>query len=157
MKKDLKAGNGKSVKKEFLEKIKVPFNLALLLTLFQSIAAVCSLIAGVINGSWRGEDASRFVSSAIFGFSVICIFVSMIKIIIDEKPFSNTLVMCLRIIAVVHVIGSVVLPVCPGYESAFEFLAIFDGNVLSRGVWLYILSVMIKEGFSMQTELEEVL
>lgn len=155
--KNLKAGNGKSAKKEFLEKIKVPFNLALLLTLLQSLVAVFSLVAGVINGSWKGENASRFVSSAIFGLSVICIFVSMIKIMIDEKPFSNTLVMCLRIIAVVHAIGAVVLPVCPGYESAFEFLVIFDGNVLSRGVWLYILSVMIREGFNMQTELEEVL
>lgn len=157
MKKDLKGSNNKNVKKEFLERIKVPFNLALLLTAIQSIAAIVSLIVGIVNGAWKGQGASQFVAGTMFHLSIICIFVSLIKILIDEKPFSNTMVMCLRIIATLYTIGSVVLPVCPGYASSFVFLAIFDGSVLSVGVWLYILSVMIREGFDMQTELEETL
>lgn len=158
MKNDFSVDTGRSAKKNFLEKIKLPFNLVLFLTGIQSIWAVVYLVYGVIcffNGTWQISELGNFAASALYYMIILCIFVGLIKILVDEKPFSNTLAACMRIIAFLLMAGSLVLPRFEGYETNFTFLFFLDGNLLTKGILFYVFGIMVKEGFGMQTELEE--
>ena len=90
------------------------------------------------------------------------IFVSLIKVIYDEKPFSHTLVLCARIICGLYLLGSILLPRLSGFETNYEIFSfgsftLIDGNFLIRALLLYVFSEIIYEGFSMQKDIEEIL
>ena len=94
----------------------------------------------------------------------LCCFVFMIKIKIDRTYFSKLLVRCVRIIGGYgHGIGLLYCPRLSGYrDSGFEIMhfgsvTLIDGSILMIGVLLLIFAGIIKEGFSMQKELDEVL
>ncbi|MBQ2802005.1 MAG: DUF2975 domain-containing protein [Lachnospiraceae bacterium] len=103
------------------------------------------------------------MQTEFYYLSIICIFISLIKILIDESPFSKTLSYCMRIVSVLYLAGAVLFPRLSGYEpsrlrifSSADFVLI-DGAVLMFGAILYILSMLIEEGFKLQKELDEVL
>lgn len=87
----------------------------------------------------------------------------MIKIKIDRTYFSKLLVRCVRIIGGMITASSFILPRLSGYrDSGFEIMhfgsvTLIDGSILMIGVLLLIFAGIIKEGFSMQKELDEVL
>lgn len=153
----------KSVKKNFLDRVRVAFAMAIFLTGITSIVGIGSIVGGVVNQHWQEIGMARFVGNGFFYVSMMCIFVSLIKIALDAKPFSKTLSYCIRIISVLYLVGSVLFPRLEGYEaSGFNILSVadfvlIDGAVLLFGLILFILGVLIQEGFCMQRELDEIL
>ncbi|MBR3684044.1 MAG: helix-turn-helix domain-containing protein [Lachnospiraceae bacterium] len=103
-----------------------------------------------------------FVQKEFSYLSMICIFISLIKILIDESPFSKTLSYCVRIVSVLYLVGSVLFPRLSGYQSSgFDIIKVgdfvlVDGNVLLFGLLLYIFGLLIQEGFKMQKELDAI-
>lgn len=87
----------------------------------------------------------------------------MIKIAINERYFSKLLVQCIRIIGALITVSAFLLPRLSGYiSSGFGIMqngsfTLIDGNILTQGILLLIFAGIIKEGFSMQNELDEVL
>lgn len=81
----------------------------------------------------------------------------------DRTYFSKLLVRCVRIIGGMITASSFILPRLSGYrDSGFEIMhsgsvTLIDGSILMIGVLLLIFAGIIKEGFSMQKELDEVL
>ena len=152
-----------SNKKNFLDKVKGAVSCATLFSGLFSIAGIVSFIAGIADRAWQEMGVASFVKQGIFYISVLCIFISLLKILIDEQPFSNTLTWCIRIISVLYLAGSVVLPRLSGYRSSgFDLFSgkdftLIDGSSLFLGLLLFVLSVLIREGFRMQTEIDEIL
>lgn len=153
----------KSVKKNFLEKINSVYSIGLFLTGLTSIGGVIFTFKGIAEQHWKEMGVAGFVQTEFYYLSIICIFISLIKILIDESPFSKTLSYCMRIVSVLYLAGAVLFPRLSGYEpsglrifSSADFVLI-DGAVLMFGAILYILSMLIEEGFKLQKELDEVL
>lgn len=152
----------KTVKQNFLEKVKIPFNIALLLTGISSIGGVIFIVRGIVEQIWKEMGTAQFVQKGFSYLSIIFIFISLVKMLVDEKPFSRTLSYCIRLISALYLVGAVLFPRLSGYQSSgFTILSssvvLIDGAILSLGLLLYIFSVLIEEGFSLQKEVDEIL
>ncbi|MBQ9768144.1 MAG: DUF2975 domain-containing protein [Lachnospiraceae bacterium] len=153
----------KSYKKNFLGRVKNAVSCATLFSGLFSVFGIVSFIAGIANRTWQDIGMASFVKQGILYVSVLCIFISLLKLLIDEQPFSGTLTWCIRIISVLYLAGSVVLPRLSGYRSSgFDLFSgknftLIDGSSLFLGLLLFVLSVLIREGFRMQTEIDEML
>lgn len=76
--------------------------------------------------------------------------------------FTSVFSESIRIIAVFLLISSVLFPRLSGFDTNFEIFSyggftLIDGNFLVRGVLLFIFSIILHEGFSMQKDIEETL
>lgn len=162
MKNNFCVDTSRQEKKDFLKRVKTPLNIALFFTGIQTLAGFYYLIAGVVNSMWVEVGISNFVIGSAQYIAVICIFASLVKLLIDEKPFSNTLTLCMKVLAVLYVLEAVIFPRFDGYTTTFQLFSwgnkvLLDGNLLTIGVVLYVLSMIIQEGFHTQKEMEEII
>ena len=159
---DFLVDTSKHTKKDFLKRIRIPLSIALLLTGVDSLSGLYFISDIIFTGWWADLSPYHFGTMCLHYLSVICIFISLIKMICDAKPFSHSLTFCIRIIAVFLLISSVLFPRLSGFDTNFEIFSyggftLIDGNFLVRGVLLFIFSIILHEGFSMQKDIEETL
>lgn len=150
-------------KKHFLKRIGALFSLSICLT------GICGIsgLAGLIYQLFPGNNAGFFTVSVAWKLLYTCImlltFVALIKMAIDEKPFSSTLVWTIRLSGFLFLIASFGIPRLHGYQSSgFEILSsgsfvLIDGSILIPGLLLVILASVIRAGFDMQKEMDEIL
>lgn len=150
-------------KKAYLKKIKVILALAIFLTGVFSLSGVVFLVIGIVDSIWKDIGMAVFMQKSIIYLSVMCIFVALLKMIFDSKPFSKTLTICIKTIGVIFTVSALLIPQFSGYvSSGFEIFScgsfvLLDGTLLTFGLLLIILSALIKIAFEMQTEMDEVL
>ena len=162
-KNDFKTDTKPTGKKEFLHRMSGLFTCAVFLTGLYSIAGGVSCVRNIISKSWETTGTVRFVWHLLFYVIVLCAFISLVKIAVDEKPFSVTLTVCIRIIGILFLIASILVPRLPGYQSSgFEIFStgsfvLIDGVILIPGLLLIILGGLISAGFEMQKEMDEIL
>ena len=151
-------------KRDFLDRISVLYIAATLLTGICSIGGVIFLIRGVVSEMWREGGVSEFVRKGFFYLNTLFIWIALIKIAIDEKPFSKTLTWILRTIGILFLVASCIMPRLPGYQESGiniiwtkEFGTLCDGALLIPGLLLIIFSSIIRAGFDMQKEMDEIL
>ena len=160
MKNDFTVDVSKRNKRDFLKRISIPLGIALLLTGMETAAGVLFVCRG-LSGSLEmtayawGVECLRFLTAA-------CTFVFLWKALLDERPFSRTFTGCIRAIAVFQLLVAVVFPRLPGFATRFEIfrfgsVILLDGGFLSKALLLWVFSVILQEGFSMQKDLEEIL
>ena len=163
LKNDFVTDTAKTPKKEFLNRMSGIFTCAVFLTGICSIAGIWFLGYGVIHREWNEMGVVPFAWKTLMYLICMIAFVSLVKIAIDEKPFSRTLTWCIRIIGILLLTASVLFPRLPGYHSSgFEIFAsqhftLIDGAILLPGILFLIFSALIEEGFRMQKEIDEVL
>ena len=101
----------------------------------------------------------------------LCSFISLVKIAIDQKPFSKVLTCCIWIIGGMVTAASIVFPRLEGYQSSgfelfsgfkiFSFLGgsrvLIDGAILLPGLLLITLGFLIKAGFELQRDMDEIM
>lgn len=133
------------------------------LTGFTSVSAVAFVGWGISDQIWREMGACQIARMVVLYGCILCCFVFLVIIEINKTFFSKHLVRCIRIIGGIVTTASFVLPCLSGYEdSGFTIIGygsftLIDGWILMIGVLLLIFAGIIKEGFSMQKELDEVL
>lgn len=154
----------RTVKREFLSRISGVFMFAVLITGLCTIAGVIFLATGIRERAWEEMGMADFVWKTLIHLEICSAFASLVKIAIDEKPFSRTLTYCVRFMAGIFIAGSILIPRLSGYRpTGFLTLlgnqesALIDGGILLPGLLLVILSCLIKEGFEMQKEMDEIL
>lgn len=150
-------------KKDFLKQIGGIFMAAVCLTGLCSIAGIWSIVRGIQQSVWNEIGAASFTWNAFRTVIMILIFGSLVKIAVDEKPFSKTLTWSIRIIGLLFVIASFTIPRLEGYQSSgFEIFSsgsfvLIDGAILIIGLLLIILGNIVMAGFSIQKEMDEIL
>ena len=88
---------------------------------------------------------------------------TLVKILVDEKPFSKTLTWCIRIMGVMFMASAVIFPRLSGFQSSgFDIFAsgdfvLIDGKMLVPGILLIVLGNLVMAGFDMQKEMDEIL
>ena len=162
MKNDFNLDTNAKVNSGFMKKIKVPMNIALLLTGIQTLGAIIYIIGGIANRIWENEGVMFFLNGLVNYLPMMCIFASLVVMLVSEKAFTKTLIICIRIIAVIYGIASILLPRFEEYETGFAILnlgngPLFDGYMITVAVVLIVLSVIIREGLVIQQEIEEIL
>ena len=90
----------KQVKKDFLKKTEIPLGIAFLLTGIETVAAILFFIKGISGAVWNEMGVYEFAVKSLHFASIVCIFLCLIKLIVDGKPFSHSFSICTRIIAV---------------------------------------------------------
>lgn len=160
---NFKTDTQKTPKKEFLSKVSGVFICALFLTGICSLGGICYIIRGIAEKVWQENGMADFAWRSMFYLVIISAFISLVKIAVDEKPFSRTLTYCVRAMAGIFLIASLLIPRLSGYQSSgFEIFSkgsfvLIDGGILLPGLLLLLLSCLIKEGFDMQREINEIL
>lgn len=150
-------------KRELLHRMNGVMICAIFLTGFCAIAGVIFFVKGIPGKAWLDMGVTGFARRALFYLVDLCALVSLLKIAIDEKPFSKTLTACIRVIAGLYLAASAVLPRLPDYQvSGFTLFwtrdfTLIDGTNLLTGLLLLILSCLIQAGFAMQKEMDEIL
>ena len=152
----------KQVKKDFLKKTEIPLGIAFLLTAIKTVAAILFFIEGISGAVWNEMGVYEFAVKSLHFASIVCIFLCLIKLIVDGKPFSHSFSICTRIIAGLYFLSSVLFPRIPGFATdyaIFQFgsFTLIDANFLIKALLLYVFSVIIQEGFFLQKDMEEIL
>ena len=162
-KNDFKLDTQKAQKQELLHRMGIVFGFALFLTGFSSAGGLLFLCRGIAGRVWLEIGGAEFAWRALIYLVLICCFVSLCRIAYDERPFSRTLVRCLRVIGGLFVLGSFIIPRLSGYQSrgfecfSFGGFGFTDGFILLPGRLTLILSRLIEAGFEMQREKDEIL
>ena len=151
MKNDFELDTQPKKKQDFLKRIRIWIGVAIFLTGAMTIAGIDYTVDMLfVKGIGKQEIASLA-------------FVLLIKILIDEKPFSSTLTKGIQFSGLLFVIASIVIPRLGGYQSSgFEICSygsfvLIDGMFLLPGLLLIVLGRIIMAGFVMQKELDEIL
>lgn len=151
-------------KKAFLDKISVVYIAAMFLTGFCAIFGVEFLVRGIVSQIWKEIGVAEFAWKGFFYLNTILILVALIKVAIDQKPFSRTLTWILQIIGILFIVFSVIMPRLSGYQTSEvkimwikEIGTLCDGMLLIPGLLFIILSRVIGIGFNMQKEMDEIL
>lgn len=133
------------------------------LTGLVSIAGIYFIIAGAYMQVWKETGMCEYVQMAIFYICVLCCFFFMLKIKWSQRFFSNLLVGCIQVIGALITGAAFLLPHLDGYRGTgfsimrFSSFILLDGGFLLVGILFLIFARIIKEGFAMQQELDEVL
>lgn len=162
MNNNFQVDTSKQVKKDFLKKIEVPLGIAFLLTAIETVAAILFFTKGISGAVWNEMGVYEFAVKSLHFASIVCIFLFLIKLMVDGKPFSHSFSICTRIISGLYLLGSVLFPRIPGFTtdySIFRFgsFTLIDANFLIKALLLYVFSVIIQEGFLLQKDMDEIL
>ena len=150
-------------KRSFSRGFRFLLGLGIFLTGVMSLSAVCFVGWGISDRIWQEIGACQFARMVVLYGCIVCCFVFLVKIEINKTIFSRLLVRCIRIIGGIVTVASVVLPRLSGYKDSgftnmsYRSFTLIDGWIMMIGVLLLIFAGIIKEGFSMQNELDEVL
>ncbi len=150
-------------KRVFSDKLVNLIGFGIFLTGIASISGLLSIISSIKNQSWNNTGLYSFSWSVILFLSIVINFIGLVKIALNEIFFSKTLCYCIWLIGSVFCISSFVLPRLDGYkDSGFTFLSsedfvLIDASILLPGIILIILGCIVREGFQLQKESENIL
>lgn len=162
-KNDFSVNTEVSPKKNFLKRTGGLFEAAIILTGICSVAGIVFPIQGIRHGIWQDIGMAAFVTHELYYLIMLLAFVMLIKIAVDEKPFSVTLTRGIRAAGILLLAASVIIPRLQGYQLFGLVIfsngrsALIDGNLLLPGILLVILGNLVKAGFDMQKEMDEIL
>ncbi|MDO5424204.1 MAG: hypothetical protein Q4F41_10795 [Eubacteriales bacterium] len=160
---DFQTDTRKPGKKEFLHRMGGVFTAALFLTGLYSATGLYFFVRSFSTHPWEEIGAAGFAWKCLTYLTAICVLVSLVKIALDEKPFSRTLAVCVRLIGGMFLAASVVIPHLSGYTfSGFAIgkagsFVLADGMILLPGLLLLLLGSLIQAGFDTQKEMDEIL
>lgn len=73
-----------------------------------------------------------------------------------QKLFSKKLAFFIRFIGILQIIASAIHPLL-GRDTGFTLLVFFDGNMFTIGLLIFLFGSLLKEAYSMQNEIDEIL
>lgn len=160
---DFKTDTSKTFKKYISTKIRVLIGISTFLLGILSILQICFLTWGFHDYIWTDIGTTNFAWHIIMALCIFFSFAALVKIAIDKKPFSKTLSITVWAIGGVFLLASVIIPRLPDYQSSgFEILSkgsfvLIDGWILLPGLLLIILGSLIKAGWEIQKEIDEII
>lgn len=116
-----------------------------------------------MNGAWHDLSDISLAWKSLVYLCVFCCFVAFIKIALDEKSFSRVLSFCIQLIGILWIMSSILFPRLNGYQ--FSGFAIFkyndfiliDGMILMIGMMILIFGFLLKDGYQMQKQIDEMI
>lgn len=160
---DFLTNTQKSERTLFSRRARIILDLSIVSTGLYSIAGILGLIRGILERRWEAIGITAFAWKQLYLLIILCSFLSLLKIALDERPFSRILCRCLWLIGGIFAAASVVFPRFPDYRSSgFELFShdsfvLVDGMFLMTGFLFVVLGCLISAGVRMQAELDATL
>lgn len=105
----------------------------------------------------KGESGwATFISNILFFISILCCNICCMEIKSTQKLFSKKLAFFIRFIGILQIIASAIHPLL-GRDTGFTLLVFFDGNTFTIGLLIFLFGSLLKEAYSMQNEIDEIL
>lgn len=150
-------------KSAFSRGFKFSLGLGVFLTGFVSLPGMVYVIWGIAEQKWKEMGVSGFAQQTMMYICILCCFICMVAISKSKRMYSRSVVLCVRTIGWLITVSAFLLPRLPDYKSSgFEIVqyhafTLIDGGKLMVGIIFLVFARIIKEGFSMQKELDEIL
>lgn len=159
---DFRLNTEKREKKQLFTKKKVVMGVSIFLTGVLSWGEFIFLTSGNTKRIWELQGTALHAWNMLIFASVFCCFISLISIAASKWPFTKILIFCIEGIGYMWLCASVAIPRLGGYSSSgFEFsrgnFVFVDLMILLPGILLIILGNLLREGFKMQEEVDEIL
>lgn len=158
---DFKTDTSETKRKFITTKIGTLIGLSIFLLGFVSIPCISQLIYGFYDHIWIKIGTVKFAWQILRSLCVFLSLASLVKIAVDEKPFSKTLTTAVWIIGGLFLLASIIIPRLPDYSFSgfaiikYKTFILIDGWILLPGILLIILGCLIKAGFELQKETDE--
>ena len=154
----IKCENEKKQYRDFSRRFKILLIIGIITTMIAPLALI-GWIADYQNQIARSGVSMYLVNVTYFLKLSVC-FIGMIIIKITKKPFPKVLMYCTLILGIILTVISFFMFLVPGYTTGYLLISngkgfFIDGNYLSQGVIMIIISKLIKYGFDYQTNEEE--
>lgn len=149
--------------KTFSRSFKFLLGLGIFLTGILSMIGILFMVSGFTEQIWKKVGMYEYIKAGVGYGCVVCFLICMVLIIKNKKMISRLLIRCIQSMGVLITISAFVLPRLSGYKSSgfeimyFDSFTLIDGYVLVKGILFLIFARLIKEGFAMQNELDEIL
>lgn len=150
-------------KLKFSRGFKFSLGLGIFLTGLVSLSGMFYIISGIEEQNWKEIGVFCFVQQTMVYVCILCCFICMVTISKSKKMYSRSVFLCVRTIGWLIIAAAFLLPRLPDYKSSgFEIVqyhtfTLIDGGKLMVGIIFLVFARIIKEGFFMQKELDEVL
>lgn len=148
----------------FSRKVRILIVFSVLFTGLFSAAGVAYVVSGIKEKVWETMGMTAFAWNVLAYAVTICCFIALVNLAVNKKsPFSKTIVFCIWTVGSMFAAASVLFPRLSDYQtSGFEFFSygdfvLIDGKPLLIGMLFIIFGSLIKAGFEMQREIDEIL
>lgn len=165
-KSDFQLDTHREEKRKISGRVKTLLGIAMFLTGFGALGEILGVFAQISEREWQEIGTVAFAWNVVFALCYIISLVGLIRIGLDlaeGNMFSRTLAGCVWIIGALVTAAAVIIPRLPDYQSSgYELFShgrfvLIDGAILVPGLLLIILGTLIREGFRIQKEAEEIL
>lgn len=163
---DFSTNTSKATGKSFREVVGKPlFGVSLLLTGLAGVGGLISCIPATLRGAWERLGPTEYLRSVLPVLVYLTAFVILLVMNVSERPFSRTLVRGVTVIGLLYVLFAVLLPRLPDYVYngagigilVLQGRPLLDGAYLLPGLLFFLLGAILRAGFTMQRELDEIL
>lgn len=129
-----------------------------------SLMGIAYGVMGIRGKIWETPDKmTNYWNNLLFFLIIICCFVMLIKMAIDEKPFSSALSKGIHLIGILLLGAAFLFPHLDGFQSSgFQLLAIgekyyIEGRYFMEGLLFLLFARILKYGLEYQKEIETLL
>ena len=163
---DFSTNTSRNTGKSFRDAVGKPLlYVSLLLTGIVGVGGLISCVPATLHGAWEKLGPTECQRSLLPVLVYLAAFVILLLMIRSERPFSKTLVGGVAGIGCLYALYSFVLPRLPDYsynENALGILVLagrplLDGTYLLPGLLFFLLSAILRAGFTLQQEQDEIL
>ncbi len=143
-------------KRGFSKQFRYLLNCVIWLTAMISIIGIGYIVSVFIEIP-KGESGwATFISNLLFFISILCCNICCMEIKSTQKLFSKKLAFFIHFIGILQIIASAIHPLL-GRDTGFTLLVFFDGNTFTIGLLIFLFGSLLKEAYSMQNEIDEIL
>lgn len=150
-------------KQSFAQKNEILIGLGIFLTLPYAAWGIYNPFA-LLHGGPLSKTILPFAYAELYEVVMLIVFTTMCRLLMNKRPFSKSLVNAMQWIGGLFTAAAVLIPRLPGYTSrGYDILALsedfilIDGQLFVAGMLFLILARLVKEGFEMQREMDEIL
>lgn len=165
-KNDFRVDTAISSRRSFRDVVGKPLlGVSLLLTGLMGIGGLISCVVSTIRGAWGKLGPTAYFRAILPALVYLAVFIILVAMTYSERPFSRTLVCGVLAIACLFILYAFLIPRLPDYVYDNTGLGILvlkdrpllDGDYLLPGLLFFLLSAILRAGFTMQRELDETL
>lgn len=140
----------------FSKNFRYLLNCTIVLTGLIAFIGIGYLISALIENPQNEVEWRLFIFNVLFFISMLCCNICCREIKATQKLFSKKLVFFIRFIGILQIVASAIHPQL-GRNTGFTLLGYFDGNTFTIGLIIFLFGSLLKEAYSMQNEIDEIL
>lgn len=133
------------------------FNILLIVGMILTFTSPFALVEWLVNyqSHINRLGISLYLFNITYFLKLSVCFIGLLIIKVTKKPFPKVLMYCAFVLGVILIVLACLMFLVPNYTTGYLILSgngfFIDGNYLSQGIIMIIISKLIKYGFNYQS------